>query len=122
PHAGGGIAASTTATAAAAAALVRAVVHGERYVSAHDHLVAIVAVELDEDVLPGDRVVAGRRNHCIGNAVEACDGNEFGLGVERVVDMHVRHDLFGAFDEVVAHLVGGDLGEPEVRLGIDETG
>ena len=41
--------------------------------------------------------------------------------MEGVVDMHVGHDLVGAFHQVVGHLVGADLGEAEVRLGIDEA-
>ena len=106
----------------AAAALVGAEVHGEGDVAAKDHLVAVAAGELDEDVLAGDGVVGGGSYDGVGDAVEAGDGNEFGLGVEGVVDMHVGHDLVGVFDEIVGHLVGADLRQTEVGFRIDQAG
>ena len=50
-------AATAAAASAAAPPLLGAVVHGQRHVAPHDHLVAIGPVKLDEDVLPGNRVV-----------------------------------------------------------------
>jgi hypothetical protein len=45
-----------------------------------------------------------------------------GFGVESVVDVHIGEDFVRGFDEVVAHLVGGDFGKAKVGFGVDEAG
>jgi hypothetical protein len=36
--------------------------------------------------------------------------------------MHVRHDLIAHLDEIVGHVLGRDLGQPELCFGIDQAG
>ncbi len=45
-----------------------------------------------------------------------------GLGVKGVVDVHVGKDLVAGLDQIVAGLVGLDLAQAEVGLGVDQAG
>ena len=66
---------------------------------------------------PGKRVVRSRRDDRVGDAVEPRDRNVLGLRMKGVVDVHVGQDLIAGLDQIVAGLVGLDLGQAEVGLG-----
>src|SRR5207244_8954252 len=95
---------------------------GHGYVTHHQHLIRGAARQLHERVLAWKSVEAFRRNNGIGHAVHAGYWNQFGLSMEGVVDMHVRHDLVRHFDQVVGHLLGTDLRQSELGLGVDQAG
>ena len=62
------------------------------------------------------------RDDGVGDAVEPRDRNQFRLGMEGVVHMHVRHDLVAGLDQIVGAVLGGNLGEAEVAFRIDQPG
>ena len=64
--------------------------------------------------------MAGGHNNSIGNAIDARDRNQRGLGVESIRDMHVGHDFIAEFHQIIAHLVGRNLGQAQVSFGIDQ--
>ena len=78
--------------------------------------------QLDERILSGKRVLAVRRDNRVGDAVVARHRNQRRLRVERIGHVHVRHDLVARLHQVVGHLVGADLGQPEVGFRIDQPG
>ena len=73
-------------SAPATTALIGSEVHSQRHIAAKQHSVAVSSSKLNEDVLARDRVLAGRGYDSVGNSVEARNGNQFALGVERVGD------------------------------------
>ena len=42
--------------------------------------------------------------------------------MERIVDVHVRHDFVAVFQFVIGHAIGGDLGQTQMRFRIDQAG
>ena len=80
------------------------------------------AAELNEGILSGQGVGTVGRDDGIGDAVQASHGNQFRLGVECVVDMHVRHDLVAEFDQIVGAFLGGDFRKAKSGFGIDQAG
>ena len=97
-------------------------VQGHGDVAHQQHVVGRFAVELNERVLPGQSVLALRRHNGVSDPVEARHRNQFRLGMEGVIHMHVGHDLIAGFDQIVGAALSGNLGESEVAFRIDQSG
>ena len=50
------------------------------------------------------------------------DGNQRCLRMERVVDMHVRHDLIAVFNVIIGHAVSRNFGQAKMGFRIDQAG
>ena len=83
-------------------------------------MIAILAVELNEDVLAREAIVRSRSHDGIGDAIYSYHRNALSLGMERVGDVHVGHDLVARFVHIVAHLIGFDFNHPKIGLRVDE--
>ena len=97
-------------------------VHRQRYVAHQDHVIPILAFELNEDVLSWKTIVASRGHDRVGDPIYSNYRDPFSLRMERVGHVHVRHDLVARLDQIIAPLIGLDLYQAEVGFRVDEPG